>query len=242
MPPIKVYTQSPINAAKASGVTPQTAAPADSGTNKTLPYTPAHTTAAPTPTRTVPLHQDGPPPPQPGAVPRLPEATATATATASSSTLPPPPRAGASAVAGASASPPAPTPAPTAAPHLPAAVPYPPQMGIPPPQTGLNQRGTSTTLSPSAAPSAWDGSSQAGSGGGGYPGYQQNVSAAGGYAAPSPYQSGGGGGGGGFGQDGDGGEEEGVWGTAVKFAKAAGKRLSEAESEVWKRINGEGSR
>ncbi|KAG7290520.1 hypothetical protein NEMBOFW57_000523 [Staphylotrichum longicolle] len=121
---------------------------------------------------------------------------------------------------------------------------YPPQMGIPPPQTGLNQRGTSTTLSPSAAPSAWDGSSQAGgSGGGGYPGYQQNVSAAGGYAAPSPYESGGGGGGGGgFGRDGDGGEEEGVWGSAVKFAKAAGKRLSEAESEVWKRINGEGSR
>jgi len=34
-------------------------------------------------------------------------------------------------------------------------------------------------------------------------------------------------------------EDEGVWGSAVKWAQTAGKKLSEAESEVWKRINKE---
>jgi hypothetical protein len=70
-------------------------------------------------------------------------------------------------------------------------------------------------------------------------GYQQNVSS-GSYA--SPYQGGGGGGGGRYGGgDGDE-EEEGILGSAMKFARAAGEKLSAAESEVWKRINGEGGR
>ena len=34
-------------------------------------------------------------------------------------------------------------------------------------------------------------------------------------------------------------EEKGVWDTAVAWAKTAGKKLSETEQEVWKRVNGE---
>lgn len=235
MPPIQVYTKSPINAAKASGITPQTAAPADTTTTTHPANIPANTTASPyqpqpnytpTPTRTTALHQN-PPPPQPGAVPRLPEATGTPT----SSSLPPPPR------AGAAAAPPAPTAAATLpTPHLPG-VSYPPQMAIPPPQTGYNQRGTSTsTAAPGVTGGGWGG---AGAGPGPVPGgYQQNVSASASAGYPSPYQGGGGGGGGG-GYGGDDGEEEGILGSAMKFAKAAGEKLSAAESEVWKRINKE---
>jgi tellurite resistance protein len=36
-------------------------------------------------------------------------------------------------------------------------------------------------------------------------------------------------------------EGEGILESAVKLAKAAGEKLSAAESEVWRRINGEGS-
>jgi hypothetical protein len=35
----------------------------------------------------------------------------------------------------------------------------------------------------------------------------------------------------------DTGEDESVWGTAKKWANAAGNSLAAAESEVWKRIN-----
>ena len=38
---------------------------------------------------------------------------------------------------------------------------------------------------------------------------------------------------------GDGNEDESVWGSAVKWAQAAGEKLSAAESEVWRRINKE---
>jgi hypothetical protein len=34
-------------------------------------------------------------------------------------------------------------------------------------------------------------------------------------------------------------DPEGVWNTAKAWASTAGKKLSEAESEVWKRVNGE---
>ena len=57
------------------------------------------------------------------------------------------------------------------------------------------------------------------------PGYQQN---AGGY---QHYQ-------GGVDREQDS-EQEGVWNSAMKWAQAAGKKLSDAESEVWRRINKE---
>jgi hypothetical protein len=34
-------------------------------------------------------------------------------------------------------------------------------------------------------------------------------------------------------------DPEGAWNTAKAWASTAGKKLSEAESEVWKRLNGE---
>ncbi|SPQ22395.1 c52c2032-09ba-4df5-9927-974c401af8c3 [Thermothielavioides terrestris] len=90
MPPIQLHTKSPINAAKASGVTPQTAAPAEAEADNTPP----------------------------GAVPRLPEATGTATAPSSSSRPPPPQAAAAPAPAPAPTAAPAP-PVQTAGPSLP---------------------------------------------------------------------------------------------------------------------------
>lgn len=239
MAPIQVYTKSPINAAKASGVTPQTAAPAEAA-NTTSPYQPP---ANPTPTRTIPQQQhQGPPPPQPGATPRLPEATGLPTAT-TSSTLPPPPR------AGAAPQPPAPTAAPTQPPlgsGIGRTYPPPPQMAIPPPQPGYNQRGTSTGFGPAPATGA-GGYPGSGGGGGdvdlgsGPAGYRQNASVSA-YVPPAydddNYHRSGRGYGGREEEE----EEEGVWGSAVKLAKAAGERLSAAESEVWRRINGEGGK
>ncbi|KAL2271689.1 hypothetical protein VTJ83DRAFT_1060 [Remersonia thermophila] len=219
MPPIPVHTKSPINPAKASGVTPETAAPAES---KDQPaYVPAQTTSSPiqphlydsrslTPTRTVPLHEQSPPPPQPGAVPRLPEVTGTA-----SSLSPAAPTTSAPAAPAA--------PAITAAPIFPP--PPPPQLGIPPPQAAHSQRGTSTALPPPPGPSSLYHPPGAGpSGGGG--------------AYPSPYQGVGGAGRGGSGNED---ENDGILGSAVRLAKAAGQKLASAESEIWKRINGEGN-
>jgi len=267
MPPIPVYTASPINAAKASGVTPKTASPdEDNNTPLGQRYAPVQ----PTPTQTVPGYggdeenhnNTSPPPPQPGAVPHLPQYTATATPTSTSS-LPPPPKAGESLYPHLS---PAPQPpAPTQAAQLPgtgtgmgstATYPPPPaQMAIPPPPTMpyTAQRGTATATTS----------------GGGYPptslpgiitniddnlahppGYQQNVSAvefsahqrAAQEAAIAEEQQrrrnslsalGGLGGGGG---DGDG---DGVWNSAKKWIQAAGEKLSDAETEVWRRISKE---
>ncbi|KAK5664134.1 hypothetical protein OQA88_349 [Cercophora sp. LCS_1] len=191
MPPVPVYTSSPINAAKASGVTPQTETPDPTPASRYAP-------AQPTPTQQLP--SDGPPPPQPGAIPRLPTATATA------STLPPPPK------AGEAYRPPAP-PEPTAAPRYP---PLPPQMGMPTPVAGYRQQGTATSTAPSQTmPGYIPGAAG---------GYQQNSSSyQAGYHENVPTR-----------------EEDGVWGSAMKWAQAAGKKLSEAESEVWKRINGDG--
>lgn len=94
MPPIQIQLDSPINAAKAasptssrSGITPSPATTTATGSSAS-PYTPArpsavasfatptHTSTSlePSPSRsptrtTAPPHSDGPPPPQPGAVP-----------------------------------------------------------------------------------------------------------------------------------------------------------------------------
>ncbi|KAL2128141.1 hypothetical protein VTI74DRAFT_9612 [Chaetomium olivicolor] len=230
MPPIQLHTKSPINAAKASGATPQTdqsvdRAPAGAATS-TSPFQPHPN---PTPTRTV--APEVPPPPQPGAVPRLPKPTGTATTFSSQ----PPSRPGVSPDAGAPP-PPAPTPAPIPGPEVQIPeVSYPPQIAVPSPSVGHNQRGTSTaTAPPRTAPAKLWGSAQA---------YQPPNPV----PAPSPYE----GGPGGYQQNtagfdqpsygpGNGGEQEdGFLGSAMRLAKAAGEKLSAAESEVWRRINGE---
>ncbi|KAM7199845.1 hypothetical protein V8F33_004249 [Rhypophila sp. PSN 637] len=245
MPPIKVYTNSPINAAKAEGITPKTAAPSnndgDSGMTQAggnLSNIPVqiHAPLQPTPTKTTAgLGNNNPPPPQPGAVP-FPRPTDTAT-------MGPAP----------------PAPAITQAAQLPGAgsggearyPTYPP----PPPQMGVllvestaphAYRGTSSAVplptgaTNAAVPSTGSlgnrqvGHDSAGSYvgvggnfGGGQPGYSPP---AGGYQQRATndndtYQ--------------DDSGEEGVWNSAVKWAQVAGEKLSAAESEVWKRINKE---
>lgn len=167
MPPIPIYSNSPINAAKADGVTPQTA---DKGQNGSSPPLPTTTTAAA-------AAQGGPPPAypaaQPGASPAIPAPTGaptlpqyqpaiqpTPTQPLAASQGPPPPQPGAVPLApgtaastggGAAIGPPTKatttaTPSTTTAPP-----PYPAQMNIPPPMgtaTGAIpqsvQRGTST--------------------------------------------------------------------------------------------------
>ncbi|GAO13137.1 uncharacterized protein UV8b_03533 [Ustilaginoidea virens] len=244
MPPIPVYSSSPITAAKPSGVTPKTANPGEPHQSsqpqpETSPvgtqsrYTPAQPGAVPslpkptgapqpgnvdvaaTPTRTSAL-RDGPPPPQPGAVP-VPLGSRTP------SDLPPPPR------AGESLRPQQEVPVTT----------MPPQMGYQPPQASLPIQGrssTATTAPPTMMTSLppQNGSPATRTVQGNYPtagysppagGYQQDVNAAGfsqhqGLAAASEEQG-----------------EAGVWDTAKKWAASAGESLAAAESKVWKRIN-----
>ncbi|KAH6850229.1 hypothetical protein B0I37DRAFT_413642 [Chaetomium sp. MPI-CAGE-AT-0009] len=109
-------------------------------------------------------------------------------------------------------------------------------MSIPPPQAGYNQCGTSSSATGYGV--GYPTGGYPGGGGGdvsGPAGYQQNTSASSSGYVPSAYHR--------SGQDGEGDEdEEGFLGSAMKFAKAAGERLSAAESEVWRRINGEGGR
>lgn len=80
------------------------------------------------------------------------------------------------------------------------------------------------------------------------PGYVQNPSvnqpgvyggynySAGGALPPQQQQGGGGGGTGPMFSDGN--DDEGIWGTAMSWAKYAGEKVVEAEAEVWRRVNG----
>ncbi|KAJ9161511.1 hypothetical protein NKR19_g2196 [Coniochaeta hoffmannii] len=251
MPPIPIYTKSPINAAKADGVTPQTAEASENKVEKQQPPTTTATSAQ--------QQSGGYPAAQPGAVPPLPAVTpAPATSqqyapiqptptTSLGYQGPPPPQPGAAPVApGAASQTPASAPPPatgTQPARLPGQGPppatstYPPQMSVPPPTVAHAQRGTSSTAFavPYGAGQA-DPSHP--------PGYQQNINAdqftssqREGYHTAMHSSSGWGAGGEGGG-GGDGGEgEEGVWGAARKWAQAAGDKLSAAESEVWRRIN-----
>jgi len=118
MPPIPIYTDAPITAAaKADGVTPQTAPPptrttqeqpvTTTSTTSTNAYPPARPGAAavPGPTPSIPRPQppptttttsatNGPPPPQPGAVPMAPHPSNNPTAhpAAPSTSMPLPPQ------------------------------------------------------------------------------------------------------------------------------------------------------
>ncbi|KAM0263049.1 hypothetical protein ACHAQJ_001428 [Trichoderma viride] len=229
--PVPVYTSSPINASKASGITPKTANPEEEGTHARPPppttslgsptaYPPAQPGARPSlPVQTgVPQPSNiykpsstqeansSPPPPQPGAVPSPP---------GGKSHLPPPPKAG--------------EPIQQAQ-----TMPMPPQMSYQPPAaTYPTQGGSSTSTSTAYSPivpqptfvqtTEPDFSHP--------PGYQQNINAADfnrdqreahNVSAQNPYQTY---------------EEESVWNTAKKWAAAAGDSIAAAENEVWKRIN-----
>ena len=244
---IPVYTQSPISAAKPSGVTPQTAAPDQHSASN---YAPATTTAtstssypqarpgavpaaAPTsaakrytplqPTPTTTQDDGSPPAPQPGARP-TPMNISTNT-----STLPPPPRAGES----------------YTLPQTQVPIQYPPQMGIPPPSDAIGARppasSTTTTNEPSSSypvpiSSAEYGRRQSLEH---PPGYQQNAYAAdltadqrrardansGGAQNSSLFEG-----------DTD---QDGVWETAKIWAQQAGQKLQAVEEDVWKKINKE---
>jgi hypothetical protein len=236
MAPVPIYTQSPISAAKASGITPQTPAPAvEDGRTVSASSAPVATTTshegypaarpgavpslpAPTgaaqsqryapvePTRTSNAPNAGPPPPQPGAIP---------VARSARPTVPPPPKAGEKYQA----------PVQTQEPSLPA----PPQMAIPAPSVPYSaQRATSTATAP-GQPDSDNRLNHP-------PGYHQNVNASGfGGGDRMAYSADVSRGGRGSGAD----DDEGVWDTAKRMVQAAGDRLSAAESEVWRRINKE---
>lgn len=243
MPPIPIYTDSPV-AAKPSGVTPQTAAAeASGGPQKTAPAT---VTASPTQSRT------SYPEAKPGAVPSLPAPTGTAAAPSRAAYIPPTPSQG---LVDKSDAPPPPQPGaapqPTKTTHLPpppkdgekyvspqsASAPapsYPQQMAIPPPTMAYpaQQSGTMSAVVPPPTYGAQEG---AGAGAPSLehpPGYHQNADA----SELDRYQ-----------QSAirrnessaldPGSDDEGVWNSAKKWAQATGEKLVAAETEVWKRIN-----
>ncbi|RFU24851.1 hypothetical protein B7463_g11484, partial [Scytalidium lignicola] len=246
---IPVYTSSPINAAKAPGASPQTNAPVaqtqglnsnhDAGKTTTSPLSTSTYPAArpgasvPAPTAAVglthrhePLHptpttktREDAPHPQPGAVPVPPNRHA--------SNIPPPPKAGETYH---------PPPVTSQA--------YLPQLAIPPPTTAFQAQHTtssSTTNYPSKPHPISIATTDSGAAAPRRslehpPGYQQNV-----YASEltnsqrmanevmntsnSERRQG---------YDDD---EGSLWNAAKKLAQTAGTKLSEAEEEVWKRIN-----
>ena len=240
MPAIPIYRSSPIVAAKASGVTPQTAQPGDASSSVETPvkttglpgqhsYPPAQPGArpsmpaptgapqppsaypAPTPTRKA--ADMSPPAPQPGAVP---------SPTGGRSHIPPPPKAGEA-----------------LSPQI-TQMPMPPQMSYAPPTgsvLGPARSSTTTTAAqilgsqPAALPGDDIHSHP--------PGYHQNINATEftsdqraahhSFVAQNSRR---------LSLPGNDGEE-GVWDTAKKWAAAAGDSLVAAENEVWKRINKE---
>ncbi|KAI1777583.1 hypothetical protein F4818DRAFT_318637 [Hypoxylon cercidicola] len=230
MAPIPVYTNSPIVASKASGITPQTdqppsalkpskttVSPASPTSPNSASYPPAQPGAAPSlpvPTATAQAYSyNGPPAPQPGAAP---------VPTGAVSTIPPPPK------AGEKYQPSQQTPAPQ-----PVSMPYPQQMSIPTPTAPYpaQQYGTSTASVPASY------SSQGPTASTGYslqhpPGYHQNANA----SELDRYQRA-------ATQQNESEEQRedtsGVWDAARKWAQQTGEKLAAAENEVWKKINKE---
>lgn len=172
---------------------------------------------------------EGPPAPQPGAVP----------VPLSRKHVPPPPR------AGEVYHPPQQTPGPPAAQSMPQ--PYPPQMSFAPPAPAFGGQppAASTSMSNTASSGAFPASLPAPVGG--YPrrsaeheqhvpGYQQNVYASeltnnqrrGNEASnASSWENGGGTG------------SDSVWNTLGRMAQQAGAKIAEAEADVWRKINKE---
>ncbi|KAI1742567.1 hypothetical protein F4680DRAFT_446130 [Xylaria scruposa] len=255
MAPIPVYTNSPITAAKADGITPKTASSSDvscktnkaSSSSPTSAYTPSTSTSTSTSTPTSTSTYAAA---QPGAVPSLPAPTGPAIAQPYSAVQPTP----TTSIASASPAPPQPgsvpvsslppppkageryqlpvqTPAPPAA-----TIRYPHQMAIPAPTAPQpsQQRGTSTTSVASSSPyGARAPFTTTSIGDDGAPsfshpaGYQQNANA----SEPDRYQRSA------MEQRKLDDDETGIWGAAKKLAQQTGERLAAAESEVWKKIN-----
>ncbi|KPM42648.1 hypothetical protein AK830_g3934 [Neonectria ditissima] len=261
MPAIPIYTASPINASKASGITPHTVPPDGTeeqvGATKTtsLPSpntypaaqpgaqpwfpTPTGTLAvppnpAPTPTRTV--EYDSPPAPQPGAFPLSPRrASEVSPSVRRGSYVAPPPRRG-------SELPPPPKVGESLRDDQPQAplVPMPPQMAYTPlgaPELAARRSSTTTMPVPSAFMDPLGGRSDDGD----LchpPGYHQNINASefnssqrAAHDASVERSSHR------MSLSGDLDDDEGVWGAAKKWASAASEGLAAAEHEVWKRIN-----
>ncbi|TVY73590.1 hypothetical protein LSUE1_G008478 [Lachnellula suecica] len=258
---IPVYTQSPINtASKASGVTPQTAAPQAESSSAAPNYAPATATSTSTTTSTSAY-----PPARPGA-PAVPAPTGIAAqryaplqptkTTSSEAEGPPAPQAGAAPTPFTRNLPPPPKageifhPEQTPAPRQPNSMPYPPQMGIPPPTTSFGgQPPSSSTYTSNTASSSYPvqiPSTESGAPRRSIehpPGYHQNV-----YAseqtneqrraqeannasdlAARPYAEKVGA------MDSD--SSSSLWNTAKTWLGQTGEKLSEAEAEVWRKIN-----
>lgn len=159
MPPIPIYTQSPINAAKAAGVTPKTSGAENAASDQK----PSRLTTTTT------QEYQGYPPAQPGTTPSLPKPTGTVqnqqysavqptpTRKPGNGEGPPRPHPGAVPVPPGTQSSGPPQPRATDPPQIPeetsASVvevpPYPPQMFIPAPTAPHSQRGTSRATGPS---------------------------------------------------------------------------------------------
>ncbi|KAL6909037.1 hypothetical protein GGI43DRAFT_166539 [Trichoderma evansii] len=230
--PVQVYTTSPINATKATEITPKTQQPEGEGSHARPP---PPTTSLGSPTAY--------PPAQPGARPSLPIQTGAPqpssiyqpSSTQEASSSPPPPQPGAvpSPPGGKSHLLPPPKAGETL--QQAQAVPMPPQMSYQlsataHPTQGGSSTSTSTAYSPSVPhprlvqTSEPDFSHP--------PGYQQNINAAEfnrdqreAYNASFNQES--------YLAH----EAESVWNTAKKWAAAAGDSIAAAENEVWKRIN-----
>jgi len=246
---IPVYTQSPINASKTSGVT---ALPHAQPSRLTPQSVPATTTASsssssypqarpgavafsgPTaaaqghrPTPTTHMGDESPPAPQPGSVPTP----------LNRNPLPPPPKAGEAYRPAQESRAAIPPPA--------MGQPYPPQMRIPPPTTTYgSQPPSSSTSTTNTASASYPVAISAG-----YetprrslehpPGYQQNV-----YASELTSEQR-------RAQEANASTEIGaqdssenvgtmdLLNTAKKWAQQAGEKISEAEAEVWRKINKE---
>ena len=289
MPPIPIYSDSPIVAAKPDGVTPQTVdapTPAQNGPTTVdsnastypsarpgAPAMPAPTTSVPksqpTPTKTITeIRQvNGPPPPQPGAVP-TPAAISTASTAQSNN-------------------PPSPQPSHTIPQPSQPITTNPPQLSIPPPSSSnLPTRSTIPAISPSSTqyhslngpttlplgdvpqippPQSQYSVHEAGRRSSEQPtGYRQDPYAAemsaaqrasleasiaeerrgslgflGGVTGAIPGTGGiGTGSGGSAGGLPNTGGDGGVWGSVKALASSAGQKAVELEEEVWRRVNG----
>ena len=261
MAPVPIYTQSPITAAKPSGVTPQTAAAGEAN-----PASAQQQQQPPPPPTTTADASQGYPAAEPGARPSMPAPTGTVSSqryapvqptptTKEADSGPPPPQPGAVPVppggrtttTSSSSLPPPPKAGekyqpPTQQTPGPSMPYYPPQMAVPSPAVpSLHHRGTAT-----ATARQHDQQAQAvgwGSGSAGNldhpPGYHQDVNAsefdshqrAAHHANVSSERRRGS-----IPEDGD---EDGMWDTAKKLLASAGQKLSEGESAIWRTVNKE---
>ncbi|KAF2092333.1 hypothetical protein K490DRAFT_61771 [Saccharata proteae CBS 121410] len=220
MPPIPVHLNAPINpnAAKADGISPETA------TGQQQPQ-PTRTTNASTATA---FDSSLPPPPQPGAVPQPFSAAPTPT-----SASPPRPQPGASATTGYIPA----TVTATVTNTITQPVGPPPQFFIPPPTTDANPT-RSTTAAAAPAHAAYPGPTTLNMGPAPTmsavsehpPGYVQNPYAGDGTAAQRARL-----------EDvkaQEEGEGEGVWGSVKGVLGRMGEGLKKGEEEAWKFVEG----